>query len=143
MQIGFSKENTRRFLKYAKNLDIIYNNQKIIVLSLVYTGFLNPKKNKGSLISLEQKTIGDYKKIYTFDDYKVYQIDLDYCRKIISEKKEKKLWILNKNQTIRNEAKMWIKYLTLPIWCKQSFNLEKDYYVLPPLKKEFFNNKFI
>ena len=38
---------------------------------------------------------------------------------------------------------MWIKYLTLPIWCHESFIVNGSYYVLPPLNTKFFNNKFI
>ena len=87
IQIGFNIENTKRFIKYVKDLGILHNN-KLIVLSLVYTGFSNPKKNKKSLISLEKTTISDYKKIYIIDDYKIYQIDVDYCRKNLLEKKE-------------------------------------------------------
>ena len=43
MQIGFSIENTRRFLTYAKKLDLKYKD-RIIVLSLVSKGSLKPKK---------------------------------------------------------------------------------------------------
>ena len=47
--------NTLRFLNDGKNLDIIYDDQKIIVLSLIYAGFLNLKEK-------EQKTIMALKK---------------------------------------------------------------------------------
>jgi len=45
MQIGYNTENTRIFINYAKRLNLKYNG-KIIVLSLVYRGFENPRKIK-------------------------------------------------------------------------------------------------
>ena len=45
IQIGFSVENTRRFLTYVKKLEKKYD-KDIIVLSLVYEGLANPKKTK-------------------------------------------------------------------------------------------------
>ena len=138
MQIGYNSYNTKTFIKYAKRLNFKYDD-KIIVLSLVFRGFQNPKKNKGFVISLDQKVLNEYKIIKTFDDYIIYQIDLDYCLHLIS-KKNQKLWILNESQTMNDDSKEWIKYLTLPIWCKST---TQYYYEFPPINKEFFNNKYV
>ena len=54
MQIGYNTENTRIYINYAKLLNLKYDG-KIIVLSLVYRGFENPRKNKGFKICLGQK----------------------------------------------------------------------------------------
>ena len=142
MQMGYNIENTRIFINYAKRLNLKYDG-KIIVLSLVYRGYENPRKNKGFMICLEQKNFSDYKNIITYDDYVIYQIDLDYCRTLISKKKKKEdknLWILSKNQKMNDSSKEWIKYLTLPIWCNES---EDYYYIFPTLKEEFFLTKYV
>ena len=137
MQIGFSNENTKRFIKYAKELNYLYGSQ-IIVLALVNSGTQNPRKNKGTLISLEQSDILNYKKIFSYDDYKIYQVDLDFCHKLILN--DKQFWILNKKEKVKEKGMEWIQYLTIPNWCA-SFN--NGYYVFPPLNKEFFINKDI
>lgn len=92
---------------------------------------------------LRAKKFSDYKNIITYDDYIIYQIDLDYCRTLISKKKKKEdknLWILSKNQKMNDSSKEWIKYLTLPIWCNES---EDYYYIFPTLKEEFFLTKYV
>lgn len=87
IQIGFSTENTKRFLNYAKRLDLKYKD-RVIVLSLVSKGRLNPIKNNSSKISLQEISLFNYKNIYEYDDYVIYQIDLDYCRKAFQLKKK-------------------------------------------------------
>ena len=142
MQMGYNIENTRIFINYAKRLNLKYDG-KIIVLSLVYRGFENPRKNKGFMICLEQKNFSDYKNTITYDDYVIYQIDLDYCRTLISKKTkkdDKNLWILDKNQEMNDSSKEWIKYLTLPIWCDES---EDYYYIFPTLKENFFLTRYV
>lgn len=142
MQIGYNTENTRIYINYAKLLNLKYDG-KIIVLSLVYRGFENPRKDKGFKICLGQKNFSDYKNKITYDDYVIYQIDLDYCRTLISKKTkkdDKNLWILNKNQEMNDSSKEWIKYLTLPIWCDES---EDYYYIFPTLKENFFLTKYV
>ena len=37
-------------------------------------------------------------------------------------------------------SKEWIKYLTLPIWCKSS-DEKKYYYEFPPINKDFFKSE--
>ena len=37
-------------------------------------------------------------------------------------------------------SKEWIKYLTLPIWCKST---EPYYYEFPPLEKDFFLTEYV
>ena len=138
MQIGYNIDNTRKFIDYAKSLNHKYEGE-IIVLSLVYRGFQNPRKNKGFTISFGQKDLTEYKRIKTFDDYVIFQIDLDYCFHLIS-KKDQKLWILNESQTMNDYSKEWIKYLTLPIWCKST---KKYYYEFPPIDKDFFKNEYV
>lgn len=138
MQIGYDIDNTRRFISYAQSLYSKYCGQ-IIVLSLNFRGFENPRKNKGFEIYLEKKDFSDYKKVTKFDDYVIYQIDLDYCLAQISKNNEQ-LWILDQNQIMNTSSKEWIKYLTLPIWCKSS---TKYYYEFPPLKKLSFNTRSI
>ena len=135
MQIGFSNENTKRFLKYAKKLDLKYQD-RIIVLSLVSKGTLKPKKNNSSKISLQEKSLFDYKNTYEYDDYVIYQIDLDFCRKKISSNDED-LWITDEKEKLNDFTKEWLKYLTLSTWCK---SFEENYYALPTVKKEFFKN---
>ena len=109
---------------------------RIIVLSLVSKGSLKPKKNNSSKISLQEKSLFDYKKVFEYDDFIIYQIDLDYCRKKILSNDED-LWITDKKEKLNNFTKEWIKYLTLSTWC-ESFS--QNYYALPIIKKEFFKN---
>ena len=135
MQIGFSNENTKRFLKYAKKLDLKYQD-RIIVLSLVSKGTLKPKKNNSSKISLQEQSLFGYKNTYEYDDYVIYQIDLDFCRKKISSNDED-LWITDEKEKLNDFTKEWLKYLTLSTWCK---SFEENYYALPTVKKEFFQN---
>ena len=138
MQIGYNIENNRRFIDYAKKLNFKHED-KIIVLSLAFRGFQKPRKNKGFEISLEKKNFPDYKTIEKYDDFVIYQIDLDYCRTIISKKKEN-IWILDEDQIMNNSSKEWIKYLTLPIWCDSS---KKYYYEFPPLERDFFETECV
>lgn len=136
MQNGFSIENTKRFLNYAKRLDLKYKD-RVIVLSLVSKGRLNPIKNNSSMISLQEKSLFDFKKVYEYDDYVIYQIDLDYCRKIISNND---LWITDKEEKLNDCTKEWIKYLTLSTWCR---SYTQNYYALPTVRKEFFDNNYV
>ena len=138
MQNGYDLDKSRKLIDYAKALNEKYG-KKIIVLSLAFKGFPNPKKNKGFEISLAKTNLSDYKIIKKFDDYVIYQIDLDYCRTLI-QKKKSKLWILNEKQVMNLSSKEWIKYLTLPIWCKST---EPYYYEFPPLEKDFFLTEYV
>ena len=135
IQIGFSNENTRQFLAYAKKLDLKYQD-RIIVLSLVSKGSLKPKINNSSKISLQEQSLFGYKNTYEYDDYVIYQIDLDFCRKKISSNDED-LWITSEKEKLNDFTKEWLKYLTLSTWCK---SFEENYYALPTVKKEFFKN---
>ena len=137
MQIGSNTNTTRKFIDYAKRLDYMFR-RKVIVLSLAFNGSAFPRKNKGFKINLEQKSLADYKNIIEYDDYIIYQIDLDYCRKLISEKKDNNIWILDKQQKINDSSKEWIKYLTLPMWCDC---IGDYYYIFPILDKKFFLTK--
>lgn len=138
IQNGYDLDKSRKLIDYAKALNEKYG-KKIIVLSLAFKGFPNPKKNKGFEISLAKTNLSDYKIIKKFDDYVIYQIDLDYCRTLI-QKKKSKLWILNEKQVMNLSSKEWIKYLTLPIWCKSS-DEKKYYYEFPPINKDFFKSE--
>ena len=138
MQNGYDLDKSRKLIDYAKALNEKYG-KKIIVLYLAFKGFPNPKKNKGFEISLAKTNLSDYKIIKKFDDYVIYQIDLDYCRTLI-QKKKSKLWILNEKQVMNLSSKEWIKYLTLPIWCKST---EPYYYEFPPLEKNFFLTEYV
>ena len=95
-------------------------------------------KKQRSIISIDEKNISDYKKIYSYDDYIIYQIDLDFCLKAL--RKGEDLWIINKNDNLDKIGLEWIKFLTLPIWCHSFL---KGYYALPPIKKNMFNCKFV
>jgi len=106
---------------------------------LVSEGNLKPKENNSSFISLEEQSLFDYKNIYEYDDYVIYQIDLDYCRKKISSNNGD-LWITEENEKLNDFTKEWLKYLTLSTWCK---SYKENYYALPTLNKQFFNNKYI
>ena len=133
IQLGFSFENTKRFIKYAKELDFLYK-KDIIVLALVYSGVSKPNKNKGTCICLEQSNLSDYKRVLSFTDYIIYQIDLDFCNNLVSERK--KFWTLDENEKIKLKGKEWIKFLTLPSWCDESDT--DGYYIFPPLNENFF-----
>ena len=133
IQLGFSFENTKRFIKYAKELDSLYK-KDIIVLALVYSGVSKPNKNKGTCICLEQSNLSDYKRVLSFTDYIIYQIDLDFCNNLVLE--GKKFWILDENEKIKLKGKEWIKFLTLPSWCDESDT--DGYYIFPPLNENFF-----
>lgn len=138
IQIGFSTERTRQLLNYIKKLDLKYKD-RIIVLSLVNKESLNPKKNNSSMTSLQEQSEFDYKNIYEYDDYIIYQIDLDYCRKKITSNNGD-LWLTEENEKLNDYTKEWVKYLTLSTWCKSYKN---DYYALPTLTKKFFKNNYI
>lgn len=85
MQIGYNTENTQIIINYIKKLNLKYEG-KILVLSLVYREFENSVNNKGFMTFLKQKYLPDYKNKITYEDYVIYQIDLDYCRKLILKK---------------------------------------------------------
>lgn len=85
MQIGYNTENIQIIINYIKKLNLKYEG-KILVLSLVYRGFENSVNNKGFMTFLKQKYLPDYKNKITYEDYVIYQIDLDYCRKLILKK---------------------------------------------------------
>ena len=139
LQIGFNIENTRLSLNYAKELDSLYEKYRIIVLCLVYEGQLSPNKNRGSVISINQKGLNDFRFIHKLDDYIIYQIDLDYIRKSIFED-NKRVSILNEEEKFTILSDEWIKYLTLPAWCT-SFN--EGYYAIPCLEEKYFENKYV
>ena len=139
LQIGFNIENTRLSLNYAKELDSLYEKYRIIVLCLVYEGQLSPNKNRGSVISINQKGLNDFRFIHKLDDYIIYQIDLDYIRKSIFED-NKRVSILNEEEKFTILSDEWIKYLTLPSWCT-SFN--EGYYAIPCLEEKYFENKYV
>lgn len=138
MQIGYNIENVQRFIDYAKSLNLKHK-EKVILLILNYRGFKNPKKNKGFEISLTKTNFSDFKKISIHDDYVIYQIDLDYCLSQINNE-DANFWIINEDQKMDASSKEWIKFLTLPIWCKSSKNY---YYDFPPLKQDFFKTKSV
>ena len=132
VQVGSNIKNTRRIVDYIKNLEIKFND-KIIVLSFIYNSFCSPlEKIKNNI---EDRKLTQYKKIYEFDDYIIYQINSD---KIISYKED--IWITNEKEIINENGKEWIKYLTLPLWC-QSF--EHGFYAFPKLDESFFENKYV
>lgn len=134
IQMGFDIINTKKIVDYAKKLDIKYKG-KIIVISLVYTGFVNPEKKQITKIGTK---IPEYKRIHKFDDYEIYQLDMDICSQIMST--ENNLWILDEKQILNDESKEWLKYLTLPLWSK---SYKRNYYALPPLQKNFFKNECV
>ena len=138
MQIGYNIENIQRFIDYAKSLNLKHK-EKVILLILNYRGSNNPKKNKGFEISLGKTNFSDFKKISIYDDYVIYQIDLDYCLSQITNE-EGNFWIIYEDQKMDISSKEWIKFLTLPIWCKSSKNY---YYDFPPLKPDFFKTKSV
>ena len=138
MQIGYNIENIHRFINYAKSLSLKHK-EKVILLILNYRGFKNPKKNKGFEISLTKTNFSDFKKISIYDDYVIYQIDLDYCLSQITNE-HGNFWIINEEQKMDISSKEWIKYLTLPIWCKSS---KCYYYDFPPLAQNFFKTKSV
>ena len=70
------------------------------------------------MISLKEKSLFNNKNIYECNDYMIYQIDLDYCRKTILSKNNKNLWIMDKKENLNDYSKEWLKYLTLSTLCK-------------------------
>jgi hypothetical protein len=140
MQIGYKANKTeKKFLRYVRILDKKYALNKVMVLALIYnTGILNPKKNKSSIISFTQEYYEkDYKSITKYDDCVVYQIDLNYCYKLILN--ENDIFIL-KNEKLLLKGKEWIKFLTLSSWCCSD---DDFYYIFPPLNDINFSDNQI
>ena len=81
-QIGFNTENTKKFIDYAKILNF-KNTERIIVLSLVFNSSILSRKNKEFIKFFGEKNYSDYKNVITYDDYIIYQIDINHCRKLI------------------------------------------------------------
>lgn len=136
MQINFNKENTKKFIYYLKRLYSKYIDTKIIVLALVFRNVPNPYLNKGTKTYLEEKDIYSKFEVNNHDDeFSIYQIDISYCYTLLLNNKEK-IWIVEKE--INDKGKEWLKFLNLPNWCG---SYKKNYYVLPPLKKNFYKTK--
>ena len=87
MQIEFNKENTKRFINYLKTFYSNYGNMKIIVLALVFRNVPNPYVNKGNKTYLKESRIYSNKEVNIFDEFRIYQIDISYCYKLILQKK--------------------------------------------------------
>ena len=85
------------------------------------------------------KNFSDYKNVIAYDDYIIYQIDLDFIRKLILEN-NKQLWILDEKQIMNESSKEWIKYLTMPFWCDC---IHDFYYIFPKLNKKFFITNYV
>lgn len=138
MERGFKNTNDERFLKYARNVGGNYPNKKIMVLALVITPkILFSKKNKGRYFQKEDYN-EQYKKVTVYDDVIIYQIDLNYLLKLIKDDTE--ISILE-DYYLKNNGKEWIKFLTVSSWCFASF--KDEYYALPPLGKDFCEEKQI
>ena len=135
IQIGYNANNIeKKFLKYVRILDKKYALNKVMVLALIYNpGILNSKKNKSSMISFtEEYYEKNFKTVTKYDDCVVYQIDLNYCYKLIL--KEKPIFIF-KNENLLEKGEEWIKFLTLSSWCLSD---DDFYYIFPPLNDIIF-----
>ena len=134
MQIGYKETNDKKFLKYIRILDKNYISKKVMVLALIFK--LNKhEKNISSEISYTKNFYStNYPKSIKFDDCLIFQIDLNFCFKLICEKKN---FYIKENQYIKEKGKEWIKFLTIPNWCKM---LNDGYFILPPLKKININD---
>ena len=137
MQIGFSKENIQRFIKYLKKLYSVYVETEIIVLVLVFRDIPNPRENKGSKTQIEEIKINSGENVNIFNEFPIFQIDISYSYKSIFQRNEN-VWLIDKNSIIQNEGKEWIKFLNIANWCTY---YSKDYFVFPPLERDFFINE--
>lgn len=130
MQIGYNKSYDKRFLKYLRILDKSYCLKKVMVLALIKTKNQNKKKNISSEISFSKKFYEDnYRDVINFDDCIIFQIDLNFCYKLICQNKQ--FYILE-DQYIKKKGKEWIKFLTLSNWCEM---INELYFIFPPLEK--------
>lgn len=137
MQIGGKSNLDDIYMNYMKKLIMTYNTNKILILSLLYTPeVINPKNNKGNLVTFtksELKNPGKFVQI--FDDCIIYQLDLNYCMKLLNNNES--VYLLNKSQILKETGKEWIKFLTIPIWCKSK---KEKFFAFPPLERLSFND---
>lgn len=136
MQIEFNKQNTKRFINYFKTLIPNYSKVNIIILVFVFRDVPNPYINKGTKIYIEEIRFESNEEKNIFDEFPIYQIDINSCYSLIFKKKQK-LWIISKDKLLNDKGKEWIKFFNIPNWC--GF-YKKDYYAFPNLKEMSFNS---
>ena len=136
MQIGHKKTNDARFLKYVRILDKKYGLMKVLVLALIYNpGILHPKNNNTSETSFAKTfDIKKYKIVERYKDCIVYQIDLNYCYKMMTDNQN--IYILK--EKLLEKGLEWIKFLTLSTWCER---IEGVYFKFPPLQSIEFKEE--
>ena len=139
MQIEFNKENTKRFINYLKTLYSNYGNMKIIVLALIFKNVPNPYVNKGSKTYLKESRIYSNKEVNIFDEFPIYQIDINYYYELIFTKK-KSVWIISEDRILQKKGQEWIKYFNIPNWCGY---YKDNYYAFPQLNNINFESKEI
>lgn len=137
MQIGLKQNQDDVSMEYLRALCQQYEKNKILVLVLLYIpNIKNPRKNKGNIIAYGKEEFENPVIIKKRDDCIIYQMDLNYCDKLLKQGKE--LWILNEYQKFKEAGREWIKFFCIPIWCKP---FKEKYYYFPPLDQLSFKDK--
>ena len=136
MQIGYKKTNDARFLKYVKILDKKYGLMKVLVLALIYNPRILQSRNNNTSETSFAKTfdVNKYKIVNRYEDCVVYQIDLNYCYKMMTNNQN--IYILK--EKLLEKGLEWIKFLTLSIWCER---IEGVYFKFPPLQSIEFKEE--
>ena len=141
MQIDFSdKKDMERMISYATRL---YSEKKaqqvwVVVLAINPYYVTDNVKNKCSKTLFAKKRLPEFVEVSTYDYISIIQIDLNYCKKLLEEGKE--IRILSEDNILEANGKEWIKYLTIPLWCK----IEDDFHLFPNiLEDNFFKNKYV
>ena len=141
MQIDFSEQkHMKRMISYAGRL---YSQSKaqqvwVVVLAINPYHITENVRNKCSKTLLAKKKMPEFVEVSTYDYISIIQIDLNYCKKLLEEGKG--IRILSEDNNIEENGEEWIKYLTIPLWCK----MENDFHLFPNiLEDNFFNNKYV
>ena len=141
MQIDFSEQkHMERMISYAGRL---YSQSKaqqvwVVVLAINPYHITENVRNKCSKTLLAKKKLPEFVEVSTYDYISIIQIDLNYCKKLLEEGKG--IRILSEDNNIEENGEEWIKYLTIPLWCK----MENDFHLFPNiLEDNFFNNKYV
>ena len=141
MQIDFSdKKHMERMISYAARL---YSEKKaqqvwVVVLAINPYHVTENVRNKCSKTLFAKKKLPKFVEVSTYDYISIIQIDLNYCKKLLEEGKG--IRILSDDNILEENGEEWIKYLTIPLWCKT----ENDFYLFPNvLEDNFFKNHYV
>lgn len=135
MQICSNPDLEATYFKYVNYLSKAYCKNKILLLALIYTPKVENPRAKGNIIYYQQEIYKNPIEIIKKEDCIIYQLNLNYCYKKIKEGED--VYILNKNQILDEQGIEWIKFFTIPLWCK---SLTEQYFAFPPLDELSFEN---